>query len=434
MRVLRVVVVLLVSTWRPAVAEACFCAPDCAAVATSGAIFEATVASIESGRRANADGSYAELAKTVRLKDVRAWRGEAPNLVMTGRDSCGYEFRVGTRYVIVASRDGQDGQFWPTSCSMTRPLADAGSFREYVDRLAEPANGTHVWGRVASASVVTLKSGPHTVATPIVGARVVLDGPTPVTLETDAEGRFSRRALPAGDYSVAVELPRGAEQLGAVSPRAIVLRDENPCVALELWTEASGVVEGTVVDDAGQPVAGYLVYLKPVGYSVYGPRVPNAAVAQGQSTDAAGRYRFTTVAPGRYEIGSSIMFGPTEQEPYALSYGRTASGDTEIVMDRAPVPVDPIVLRRLTPRRVTGRVLWADGQPVAGLTVGAAPVGERGPIRAVTSTTIGDAGGFKLPVFDGARYEFTITRARRVIHRSEIVVTNAPLVITVPVP
>lgn len=436
-RLTGVMLVLLTLVFGLSDADACFCGPNCTAAAEADAIFEATVTSIEHQRRRNPNGSYSEGERIVHLADVRGWRGGTATAVRTG-GGCGYPFQVGTRYVIVASPDEKDGQMRPTICSMTGPLADAGAFREYVDSLSSPSRGGHLWGRVARARVIPYSrtEPPMTIADPIVGARVSLTGPTSRTIETGADGRFNVPALPSGKYTVDVALPSGQPALGTIGSQTIALDGGYACAALDLWTRAAGVVEGTVTDEDGRPVTGFLVYLQPVGFRVFGPHRPNSVTAMGEQTDAGGRYRFTNVPPGRYLTGSSIMVGPTSREPFAVTYGRTSAGDMELVLEEggASLSVEPIVLRRLTSRRVAGRVMWSDGQPAAGLTIGAAAVGERGTIPAVQSTTIGDRGGFTLPLFDGARFEMTVSRERRVIHRSQLVVSDEPIVITLPIP
>lgn len=438
-RLTGIIIVLLTAAFGPPVADACFCAPVCKGAATADAIFEATVASIETRSFPIPDGKAMRSERVVSLQDVRAWRGDVADTIVTGMGGgdCGYHFQVGVRYVVVGHRNQGDSRIQTGICSMTRPLAEAGSFREYVDSLSTPSRGGHLWGRVASGRVVTTRAlPPVTIADAIVGARVSLSGPVGRAVTTGADGWFSALGLPPGDYAIDVALPRGAEALGSIEGVTVKLDGAYACAALDLRTRATGVVEGTVVDEGGLPVAGFLVYLQPVGYRVFGPYPPNAAVARGEVTDANGRYRFTDVPPGRYVTGSSIMVGPTTREPFAVTYGLTSSGDTELVLEQpgASLTVEPFVLRRLTPRGVTGRVTWSDGTPAAGVTVGAAAIGERGTIPAVSSTTAGDLGGFALALFEGARFEITVSRERRVIHRSEIVVTDERLVITVPMP
>lgn len=113
-RVVMVVVAALLLV-APAVAEACLCGRGpCGAIATAPVLFEATIVSTEP------DPGEGRGTRILRLADVRAIRGLAPQVIELQGSSCDLELAVGQRYIIEA-HEWAPGKFGVSQCSLTRP-------------------------------------------------------------------------------------------------------------------------------------------------------------------------------------------------------------------------------------------------------------------------------------------------------------------------
>jgi hypothetical protein len=196
------VVLIVALLGAPDAAPACTCVslPLCeslwrASTDASTDFVEATVDAVE----------QTPAAAIVRLRDVRAVRGQAVAVVETpaSDDSCGVRFAVGTRYLIEAMRRS-DGQAVTSSCSHTAPLADAREQTAYLESLSQPAPGARVYGR-AIASVATSAVFGDSERTPLAGVQVRLSGPVSRSTATRADGTFTFDGLPPGRYRLSAE-------------------------------------------------------------------------------------------------------------------------------------------------------------------------------------------------------------------------------------
>lgn len=416
----------------PAAADACKCftGPEaCSGIAEADAIFEATVASIETRSRSLPDSTVTHQERVVRLRDVRGWRGRVADVVVTGigGGDCGYDFQVGVRYVIVGDRNESDGLVRTGVCSMTSPLAQAGAMRDYVESLSAPSTGGRLWGTVATQKPWAPGDGTPREPKPVANVRVTITGPAEASVTTGPDGRFSFDTLPPGDYRLSAEL--GDHKIDFKGPVATTLEGPYACAVLDILVPSAASLNGIVMYDDGRPAAGV-----PVQLVAAEPRAADAFLGVGGPTDEDGAYTLSSVPPGRYLVGVGAVGGPSRSEPFALVYGRVDPGDVVITVreEDEAIFVAPMVTRRLAPIRVQGAVRWPDETPAHGLVVTAAAVGEGGPVRGlVRSETLVD-GRFTLDVFAETRYRVSFARRGRVVHSVEIVAGDAPLLVTLP--
>jgi hypothetical protein len=169
---------------------------------------------------------------------------------------------------------------------------------------------------------------------------------------SDSEGRFMFRNLPAGRYEIQTSIagrnafsPNGFVVTGMAFPEGPYLdggfgqrRPKGPLRAIDLadgqrigdlvvrlWKPAG--IEGRLVDEAGEPLAGQVVGVVEVGGDgrlLTGPTM---------QTDDRGAYRFGTLTPGTY-----VVFAPQTQVSMPISVGVAI----------ADGPPDPVARQRFT--------------------------------------------------------------------------------------
>ena len=160
--------------------------------------------------------------------------------------------------------------------------------------------------------------------------------------------------------------------------------------------QPGAAIEGTVVNQAGDPAINIVVEAQRYAYDATGRRLVTVQLAR---TDDRGRYRVHSLPPGEYlltagpdpleqaargatpvALGHTFYPGtgrPDEARPIPLSVGQTASG-LDISLTRVPVV------------GLTGRVRQSSGQPVTDMMVRLQRVG--GPV--------GEVRGFSVPAGD----------------------------------
>jgi hypothetical protein len=273
---------------------------------------------------------------------------------------------------------------------------------------------------------------------PVRNARVSLSSERDMPpVLTDLEGRFAFVNVAADDYTVTASKAGFAKSIvgdGArdASPRPIHLgKGEVVDVVLELARGAA--IAGTVMDDAGEPVAAASVMLEVIAE----PRGSTPAPIVG-ITDDSGRYRIGSLPAGAVLVsvfsaarsvvmapGGGIMFagGDVGQriyypgglksergEPIALQTGDEKLGIDFVVPANAPKGP-----RVAPPTRdstgASGRILAADGRPISGAQVLMIAVD---PPQAAPRSTISDVDGayhFLLPNESGGTFLIAARRS-----------------------
>lgn len=234
--------------------------------------------------------------------------------------------------------------------------------------------------------------------TPAVGARVFLN---PVRLvhrlapfyfpengvETDATGHYRLRGLSAADYWAVVLCPDGSgafhtdgEELVAVSIAAGV------AARLDVRLPAPGRVVGTVVTSDGTAVPDVRVSVSWGDFKQ--PHTGFFELSRVKGMKDAIHHATRTDAAGRFVLAGLR----TSYEPLSVSFRKQGYVTAELELV-PPAGATREVTVELAARLATvgGRLLDADGEPVAGLTVGAWDMsgGERGDLFLGTADAAG---------------------------------------------
>ena len=167
---------------------------------------------------------------------------------------------------------------------------------------------------VVSGVVLTNETRP----TPVRRARVALTsegGAVSLFATTDDEGRFSIGNVPAGRYTVEATKPSwlpavyGAKRPGGAGTPLTV--SDGRVAPVEVRMNRGGVITGTVIDRAGQPVPGVTTSALRYTFSeLSGERtLRRAAGFADATTDDQGSFRFYGLPPGEYIDAATLRAG-----------------------------------------------------------------------------------------------------------------------------
>jgi len=209
---------------------------------------------------------------------------------------------------------------------------------------AQAAAGYRVAGVVVNAA-----SGRAVAGARVTLASVERRGEERSTVSGD-DGRFAFTGLPQGQYTLAGER-RGllAENYGQRAGRAgiVVAGPERHTESIVLQLQPSAVISGSVVDDAGEPVAGARVEL--LRSALTGGRRRLGAATFRQTNDA-GEYRFSGLAAGSYYLVASgvpwfTRFNQTLGDAAPRSMTHTGYGIRYYPDASDPAGAEPLILK-----------------------------------------------------------------------------------------
>jgi Carboxypeptidase regulatory-like domain len=378
-----------------ALATSCMPTPLNVVARQSDAIIEATVVSVSPVPVSpSPDGSFVAGSNLVRveLTDVTALKGSPASAVLSGHDWV----KPGYRYIF-ATQKRSDGASMAYTCGgLVRTAARADGFRAWLASLAAPSAGGRIFGAVTVRPWGTqdLSDWPAVAA-----VRVVVRGPVTREAVTTESGEFSISELPSGDYDVELRAGEGRSDVALPKPMRVNLSGDHAAANLDFFADVNGTIEGSVVDESGKPVPNLQLRVHA------GPTADAAARdAFGiLTTDADGRYRGTSLAPGRYLI--------TILDPYLTAHAPAPTGGHEIVAGWADhISMQPFVVHRGELVDVQLIVSDRNGNPLDD-EVSVELLGAYGPIPMTgRDVETSRSGAFPKKLVRGNRYRFTLTR------------------------
>ena len=199
---------------------------------------------------------------------------------------------------------------------------------------------------------------------------------------TDAEGRFEIKDLPAGRYNISAS--KGGFVTGQFGQRRptepgtpIDLADGQTAEKVNFILARGSVISGRIVDDGGEPVSGTQVTAMRYAFSMGGRRLtPVPAEGSNDRTDDQGGYRLYGLPPGDYYITANnrqmMMMAPnmnsTETDAFAPTYypGTASVAEATKVTVRAGQEAQAsfaLIVARMA--RIRGRAINSSGQPIS---------------------------------------------------------------------
>jgi hypothetical protein len=200
-----------------------------------------------------------ELSVTEALRGF-AFQGQSI-LVHTGvgGGDCGYNFKVGTSYLVYASR--YNGELHTNICSPTRPSAGATHIIRQLRALQQGRRAADLFGMLGTSPVAFTDIEQD--IKPLAGKQVrVIDGnKVEQSTTTDDEGIFSFQDLPTGTYRIEVDPPFGMStwqrNKGEVYDVDVGAPRASGC-PVNITFSPDGRIKGKVIDEDGNGVAGFI--------------------------------------------------------------------------------------------------------------------------------------------------------------------------------
>jgi hypothetical protein len=199
---------------------------------------------------------------------------------------------------------------------------------------------------------------------------------------TDAEGRYELKELPAGRYTITAN--KGGYVMGQYGQRRpgepgtpVELSDGQTADKVNFVLSRGSVISGRIVDDGGEPVSGTNVQAMRYQFMAGSRRLmPGGGEGSSDRTDDQGQFRLYGLAPGDYYISannrSTQFMGPgvvnNEADGFAPTYypGTPSISEAQRVTVKAGQEMTganfALFIARMA--RIRGRALSSNGQPL----------------------------------------------------------------------
>lgn len=396
------VTVVSIVMWLPTLADACSCVggaktPACAQVADHPVIFSGTVLGTVQKPVQTTSAASPGTAPFTRIRldgiaiGVDPTQGEIDIPDLT-RSSCAFPFEAGKQYLVYATRN-EGGDLSISLCGPTHELK--GSPEDTADiaylraRMALPPTGVEFGD-------LRIDTGVWSDPTPdvIVRAEDGMKRGGPYSIRTNSEGSALIRDLPPGEYTVT------GERDGYRKMESRVVVPAKACAIAALPMVLARSISGRLRRANGAPASGVEVELQLLRSGVWED-------GNDTTTDEEGRFELVIYRAGSYRIGVNLSSLPSPERPYAAwlypGTGDRAAAEVFVFEDRpAARRADFTLPLPEQVRKVSGAVLWPDGQP-AGKAVVTVIDPNLGAFR--WQDVVSDSNGrFEVEIYSGNSY------------------------------
>jgi hypothetical protein len=382
------------------------------------AVFAGTV--VRSGKIDVDEGGFKHDMRLVRLTVDQPIRGmqsaEVDVVTGWGGGDCGYAFKLGQRYLVYAYREEGDKRLSTSICTRTRLIKEADDDFAFFRTLpTSNANGL-VFGIVGKRNH-EWKEGENWYK-PVPDAELTIEGEgRQYQAQSNSDGKFRVENVVPGKYVVKLKLPPGLIRNALQKDEgATIVEDEievaaHGCAESEFYLESDTRVRGRVLDVNGNPVAKMQLNMR---IAVFDSKTVNSFLDA--TTDAEGNFEFKQVPPGAYFLGYHLLTTALQEgQPYGRTYlpGVPSRALATIVNVKEGQLLEGLTLQLpppLTPRTVTGVIVWSDGQPVTNASVYLSLI-EEGAMSSAESVNADAGGRFTLKLYEGLLYKVSAFRS-----------------------
>jgi protocatechuate 3,4-dioxygenase beta subunit len=300
--------------------------------------------------------------------------GEEVRLVQPLNSSCSGPLVASRRYLFYVTSPRPGVLTAAAACWRTRPVSDGVDDLRFLRALPLSAKRSRLSG------VLRVYDDSHDEHVGVVsGVRVRIKGPSETTVaQTDGDGLYEVYGLAEGEYTVEPELPRGMRvrfpmYTGARFGDKAILSAANRAASVDFAIYADNRISGRVLDPNGRPMKGVCVSIE----NTAGERV-NRSIYSHSKDD--GSYKLEMLPPGIYRVIANCAGVVSANAPFPKLYAPgTAEKDKGKIFTVGSADVFQGVdfrVPELAPRaRISGRVQYSDGTPVAGVAVEFKPLG-----------------------------------------------------------
>jgi hypothetical protein len=282
-----------------------------------------------------------------------------------GGGDCGYDFKLGRRYVVYAYKSAKNGKLGTSICTRTNPFEKANEDIEFLRSLESRRPGVTISGELRRMRQNVTTGGSGSVG-PMENFAVVVEGEGErKEVRTDADGRYRLTGLSPGKFKVTLLLP---DELFTYKAEQEITVADRGCATVNYSVVDNGRIGGRVLDPNGQPAAGVLLALMDKDHSDPKTNWGNLIRA-----DKDGHYSFSALPPGKYVLAVNLNRFPEPNDPtnaYPRTYypGVADISKAEVITLGVGEKLSDFNFRlpaRREPSTITGKVVWNDGTPVA---------------------------------------------------------------------
>lgn len=356
-----VTVVLLVTP----PAYACSCGgggAPCESFGTAAAVFAGAVIGVRENPPPkkidrNAADSLPPFVYKFSVQQAYSGVANAEVEVFTGRGGgdCGYDFKVGQRYLVYAYL--YKGKLTTSICTRTRPFSEATEDLAFLGTLSSATPGVTIHGSITRPDAKPDDPFNSEIS-------IVIEGESQrKEVRPEADGTFRITGLPPGKYKATINLP---DELTTWKTESEVTVTDRGCAAVGWYVTDNGRVSGRVFNVDGEPVPRILVSLVQPGSNA------DENFVKLERTDDEGNFKFSGVPRGRYLIAVNHTKFPKLNDPtkaYPPSFYPGVEDETQAqAISVAPGEKLSDLVIRIPSKRplsvVKINVVWSDGTPV----------------------------------------------------------------------
>lgn len=274
--------------------------------------------------------------------------------------SCGpYGLKRGERYLVYAYGSEQDANvLYSGVCTRTQPVSSkyAKEDMEFLRNLPPAGTGGNLRGSVWAD--IKAASGGSAAPLPNVRVNIRSADNQVITVTTDAEGKFEAKKLKAGKYQVEPEFP---EHYVSEHTSEEVTIDDRGTANVGFEAYLNGRVLGRVLDKDGQGFNRISMTLSSDDKRVYA-----------HSTGENGEFEAQGVPPGEYVLSLELRHADYNQKRTFYYPGTSAREEAVVIkigLGETVQGLEFTLPEEFKVRTVSGRVVFADGQPAASVDV-----------------------------------------------------------------